>query len=237
MITLMTLLAISCKKEDIKKITITPLVEEIKDNYFAIEDPLNGFGILYFKTQGSNLYVYFQDINTNISYIENSDNFKILGDSSITVVVSERKSITLNFNRNVDNEISFKNCSYIRNNGVGLNFFGYYYTEMYSVSKAPFFYIKNTSLEDRIGYNFNIRDYSFINIEEPKFEIISNGNFISYTFNVIGNNLGFASSNELIFGISVPYWKNNNKISLLVQTKDALPNVALRNLHDVAIRY
>ena len=96
MITLMTLLAISCKKED----TTTTFADEIKDYYIAIENAGNGFGLIYFKYHGSVLYAHYQDVKNDVNFANNSEGFKISGDSSITIVVDSKNTILLNFKRN-----------------------------------------------------------------------------------------------------------------------------------------
>ncbi|QQR97897.1 MAG: hypothetical protein IPK18_13920 [Sphingobacteriales bacterium] len=235
MITLMTLLAISCKKED----TTTTFADEIKDYYIAIENAGNGFGLIYFKYHGSVLYAHYQDVKNDVNFANNSEGFKISGDSSITIVVDSKNTILLNFKRNSNNEPILSKCTTNYKPSVSIIVTNRY-AEMYKTSSAPLFYVKNKSATQTIRYStFSIYpnyvySYTFSYINNPEIELRNVLFNHAYSYSVIDNNLGFVSVDADAIGISVPKWRDFATACLLVETKDEA-GVDFRGYHHITI--
>lgn len=233
-----SILAISCKKENTTNTTIA-FADEIKDYYIAIDNIDNGFGVVYFEKNGDVFIANYRDLATNISFNINSNGFEISGDSSISMAVSSTKTLNLKFKRNSSNQILLDNCSTTTKSGANFLLINRY-AEMYKKADAPVFYVQNRSATESITYytpSFN-SDYSyyykFTYINNLEIEIKNVLFSKSYLNSIIYGNIGFFSNDAGALGISVATWKGNNLKSLLVQTKDEA-GVDFRNRHDVAI--
>lgn len=223
MLSLMTILAVACKKD---KLTTAITFNELKDYYIAVES-FEAYSVIYFNETNGTKQLIIEGIGGAIS-LPFDEGKAILSNDSIYVKAGSNKSYLLSLKRD-NNRISINSSKTTNPDFKNL--------EIYKTAEAPLFYNKNgisgnreyTYITSNLSYKVFLRfiyynNNSYFNWRyEPSGPIIA-PQLIDPIF-VIGKDLGFREIDKSSFGISVPTWNGNYKTTFLFQTTIDNPKI------------